>query len=89
MIAAQGGQIAMLEARAKGGDQADDPLPAPQPPWVPIKAAWATLGFSGPSGLRKAIKRHRAGARWWRYDGGRLSISIETAPCKQRCEGDS
>jgi hypothetical protein len=65
----------LLVAARDVDDQVDGqvPRPLPSPPWFPIKTAAALVGYSEP-GLRKAIKRHVSGAKWWRYVGARLLI---------------
>jgi hypothetical protein len=79
LVAALSERVSVLEAARDVDDQVDGPAPAPLPPnWKPIKLAAPIVGYSE-SGLRKAIRRHRA-ARWWRYDRGRLFVDIDHCP---------
>jgi hypothetical protein len=73
-------RIAALEAGADPGEQLDGAAPQPLAPhWKALKAACADLGLSQ-SGLRKAIRRHADGPRWWQFRGGRLFINVHIAP---------
>jgi hypothetical protein len=58
----------------------DGPAPAVLPPnWKPLKQAAPIVGYSEP-GLRKAMRRHTDGPRWWRYVGARLLIDVDRCP---------
>jgi hypothetical protein len=74
-------RIAALESARDVDDQVDGSAPTalPSPPWFPIKKAAALVGYSEP-GLRKAIRRHAGGAKWWRYSGARLFVDIDRCP---------
>ena len=67
------------EAKEENGEDGEPSSPLPSPPWVPIKKAAARVGRSE-SALRKAIKRHPDGVRWWSYDRGRLYAHIDLLP---------
>jgi hypothetical protein len=80
VIAALTERIAVLEDQLVAAGDEDGPTPQPLPPnWKPIKAAAALVGRSE-SALLKAIKRHRDGVRWWRYDRGRVFANIDRLP---------
>jgi hypothetical protein len=80
VIAALAGRIEVLEAARDVDDQVDGSTPQALPPnWRPIKKAAPIVGYSEP-GLRKAMRRHTDGPRWWRYVGARLLIDVDRCP---------
>jgi hypothetical protein len=80
LIAVLTERIAVLESARDVDDAIDGTAPEPLPAsWVPIKAAAPQVGYSE-AGLRKAIKRHAGGPRWWRYLCGRLFVDVDRCP---------
>jgi hypothetical protein len=80
VIAEQAAQIAALQARADADDAVDGPAPQPLPDnWRPLPEAAKIAGFSW-SGLRKRIKTHREGPRWWKRQGVRFLVDITAMP---------
>jgi hypothetical protein len=72
-------RIEVLESGRDVDDAIDGPAspPLPSPPWFPIKAAAALVGYSE-SALRKASKGGRAA--WWQARGCRIWINTDLCP---------
>jgi hypothetical protein len=81
MIGELVGRLEVLEAKAAGTDGEDARSPARPSPleWLPFPEAVKVTGFSA-SGLRRRIKHHSNGPRWWRWYAGKLFVHIPTAP---------
>jgi hypothetical protein len=83
-LAALTERLDALESARDAVNGIDGPAPVALPPnWHRIKQAAALVGYSEP-GLRKAIKRHRDGRRWWRYVAGRIFVDVDTFPRRVR-----
>ena len=74
-------RIEALEGIVAGTDSEDARSPAPPSPpdWLPLRAAVKVTRFSA-SGLRRRIKHHSNGPRWWQWYAGKVFVHIPTAP---------
>ena len=74
-------RIEALEGKVAGAEDEDARSPArpSAPDWLPFSAAVKVTRFSA-SGLRRRIRHHTNGARWWRWYAGKLFVHIPTAP---------
>jgi hypothetical protein len=74
-------RIEALERKVDGaeGEDARSPARPSLPDWLPFPEAVKVTRFSA-SGLRRRIKHHDAGPRWWQWFAGKLFVHIPTAP---------
>jgi hypothetical protein len=86
MVAEQGERLEVLEAKVAGADGDEDarsPARPSAPEWLPLIKACAVTGYSE-VGLRRRIRHHDGGPRWWRCYAGRAYVHVVTAPRKRK-----